>query len=813
MSFDRISRILCVFSVLAPLCVARAVPGRYILELTGEPVATRIEREAGVRRGFKADLRGALAVATRAKVRREQEHVRSVLASRNVKVLDSVDTVSNALLVELPDSEAEHLKSIPGVARVHQQHYYKRMLDRAVQIQHATDVWAQIGFANAGLGVKVAVLDTGIDSTHPAFQDPSIPPLSGFPQINNERDRQYTNNKIIVARSYVNLLPNRDSDLSVRDRFGHGTATSMIAVGAQNTGPLATITGMAPKAYLGMYKITGTPGLNDDSTDGVSLKAIDDAVSDGMDVINYSFGADLYGPVEEDVVVDAFNRAANRGVISVVSGGNAGPGADTIGSPAISSAVISVGAISNDRIFAGSATVEGIGRFLAVPGYGPAPSTPVVGALVDVAKLDPDNLACRALPANSLRGKIGFVQRQPEVCSTATKLQNLQRAGAAAALLYQPEGEDLFAPFTGTSLASVTVSYPDGIRLGQALGTSAEPSASLDFSLVAQRLDFSTLSSFSSIGPVVNGPIKPDLVAVGANVYTATQSLDRTGDMYDASRYVLIDGTSFSAPMVAGAAALLKGARPGLTAAQYSSLLVNNAAIFMGGTAKPARVNQAGTGLLDVAAAYRGTVSMLPTSLQFGTAGYVTNLSQMLTLTNVGRERETYILSVTPRDTGLPVPELAARSVTLSPGQSQAVRVSFPAALLPSGAYEGFVRVQGSVSGAESRIVYSYTVPGSPKTIQVVYSDVSDTVGTFVTYAILFRVLDENGVALTKDVEPKATAISGGGEAVSVLLRDQIIPGSWMVVVRMGRDPGPNVFRISIGSATADVTIEGVAQP
>src|SRR4029078_7121749 len=133
-----------------------------------------------------------------------------------------------------------------------------------------------------------------IDQTHAAFQDPAMTVPDGYPK----GDGAFTNNKVIVARSYVDKLApgdrtadySRPDDLSARDHSGHGTAVAMIAAGAANTGPLATITGIAPKAWLGSYKVFGTPGVND-YADPVIPQALQDAFADGMDVVVMAFGA------------------------------------------------------------------------------------------------------------------------------------------------------------------------------------------------------------------------------------------------------------------------------------------------------------------------------------------------------------------------------------------------------------------------------------------------------------------------------------------------------------------------------------------
>ena len=153
----------------------------------------------------------------------------------------------------------------------------------------------------------------------------------GFPHVNADSDMAYTSNKVIVARSYASLFAARDPDPSASDHSGHGTATSMAAAGVTNAGPLATIAGVAPKAWLGSYKVFGSPGVNDGATESAVLKALDDAVSDGMDVINLSLGSDLTPLPANDPEVAAVERASALGVIVVVASGNNGPDPATVG--------------------------------------------------------------------------------------------------------------------------------------------------------------------------------------------------------------------------------------------------------------------------------------------------------------------------------------------------------------------------------------------------------------------------------------------------------------------------------------------------
>jgi len=319
------------------------------------------------------------------------------------------------------------------------------------------------------------------------------------------------------------------------------------------------------------------------------LSAIDDATADGMDVISLSLGSDVAVRFADDPEVTALEHAASLGIVVVASAGNNGPDPGTIGSPANGPSVIAVGASNNDREFAASVVVGGGSPLVAIPGSGPAPSAPVSGRLVDVATLDSSGMACSVLPSGSLTGSIAFILRG--VCTFEQKLNNVQAAGAIGGLVYTDQARpDPTTMGTGAAtLPAEMISYADGVAVKQQLQSPAQ--ATLTFTLGPAYVNPARLADFSAEGPNVDLSIKPDLVAVGENLYMATQKLDPKGEMYSADGYTIQQGTSFSAPIVAGAAALLKAARPGLSAAQYRSLLVNTAdpASLVPGT--PARAN------------------------------------------------------------------------------------------------------------------------------------------------------------------------------------------------------------------------------
>ncbi len=791
----------CAFLICASwLFAANTVPNRYIVELTNEPVAVHVARSP-VHGPVRALIRGTAASRQRALIRAEQSSARREIQRRGGTVAGAVENVENALLVRIPDAQAAQLASIPGVRRVYPVRTFHLLLDHALPLHRVPDAWTQVGPANAGAGIKIGFIDTGVDIGHPGFVDAGFTAPSGFPVADTPADLAYTNNKVIVARSYASYFVNPDPDPSAADHVGHGTATAMAAAGILNTGPLATISGVAPEAYIGSYKVFGSPGVNDNASEDAILQAIDDAVVDGMDIINLSLGGDESPRLADDLEAQALENAAALGVIVVAAAGNNGPNPMTVASPGDAPDVIAVGASNNDRLFAASVLAPAGGAVMAQPGSGANSATPIAATLMDVSTLDQSGLACSALPRNSLANAIALIFRGN--CTFESKLDNAQAAGAVGAIVYDNVQEDLVLMGVGAAtLPAEFVSNSDGLSLKSQAGGQA----TLQFTLSPFYTDPATIAGFSAQGPTVDLAVKPDLLAVGENMYTATQKLDPQGELYSPDGYGVEQGTSFSAPLVAGAAALVKAARPGLTAAQYRSLLINSADPASSGPGVPATVQQGGAGLLDVLAAVNATAAVAPVSLSFNGSA-----SQTLTLWNVDVAPDTFQISVVPTN-GAPAPQLPYASVQLDTGASVSISVQFPTDGLAPGDYEGYIDIEGSHSGVTARIPYWYAVPsGRPQAITVLYNAGDNgplPAGSRQSQAVDFRITDSSGLVVNS-VQPVVTAISGGGRVMSVDSIDIVVPGAWSTTVRLGATPGDNVFQIQAGSVTATVTITG----
>lgn len=737
------------------------VPDRYILELAGEPSG-----------GIKA---GRLAA-----IRDQHSKVRAAARQAGAEVLDTLENVANAVVVRSTDPD--RLRQIPGVVAVHPVPIYKPLLDRAVLLQKVTDAWAAIGGqANAGRGIKIGIIDTGIQMTHAAFQDNSLPELDGFPKVNQSTDSTLTNRKVVVARNYGSGL----GAGSANDTKGHGTAVAMVAAGVTNTGPFGAITGIAPKAYLGNYKVF--PDDEEGAPLDLVLRALEDAVADGMDIVNLSLGGQPARRSEEDFFVRAVERAISSGVIVVVAAGNEGPDLNTIASPATAPNAISVGSARNDRVFAASVRVDSTQQaFIAALGNGAQPAQPVTGALDDVARLDPTGLACSALDSQSLQGRIALILRG--TCTFEEKLNNAQGAGAIGAVIYTNDRPVSSMDVASARLPAMMVANTDGLALKQQIESGIE--VTMNFRQTAVGVDPNGVSSLSSRGPSSSGGIKPDLLGVGSNVSTAA-----AGEL-SSNGYSVESGTSLSSPMVAGAAALLKAARPGLSSDQYRSLLVNSAADFIG------TVQQTGGGLLDMSASLRSTVAASPVSLSFGIGGDTVNAVRTLRVTNLGAQTDTF--SLTPVSAMGLTPSLSTTSLTLDAGQSAEVEVRLDGS--QSGQSLGTVQIRGTQSDVGTHVPFWYATP-SNRTEAITILEAAGSAPRNTSTGVRFRITDASGVPVTE--KPEVTAVEGNGRVRSVDSIDSEYPGVWSLSVQLGPVAGINTYRIGSGGHTLDFSITG----
>ena len=252
--------------------------------------------------------------------------------------------VLNGFAVVVPQGRVRRLEDVPGVARVWPSVSYHTLLDRTPQLIGAPTVWGPT-LATAGQGMKIGIIDDGIDQTHPFFSPSGYSYPDGFPK----GQLAYTTPKVIVARAFA---PVGTTHAGARLPFDpgnseHGTHVAGIAAG--NNGTVTAngfrLSGIAPRAYLGNYKALSVPsefGLNGNAPELAA--AVEAAVSDGMDVVNLSLGETDIEPTR-DLLVRALNAAADAGVVSTTAAGNSGElGAGAIDSPGSAAKTIAAAA-------------------------------------------------------------------------------------------------------------------------------------------------------------------------------------------------------------------------------------------------------------------------------------------------------------------------------------------------------------------------------------------------------------------------------------------------------------------------------------
>jgi minor extracellular serine protease Vpr len=754
---------------------AQLAPNRYTLLLNDPPVAERFAR--------REEMMSAAGSAYRAQLEARQRTVMADLASRKIQVNGSTATLLNAIFVTAPASRVSEMLGVPGVAGVRPMHRFKPNLNAATQLMNAPAAWNTVGGqSNAGKGIKIAILDSGIDQTHPAFQDSSLPMPAGFPKCdagNQPVCSNFTNNKVVVARSYVRQAamanvtdPNNPAaqsqpdDYTPRDRVGHGTATASAAAANQNTGTV-TFTGMAPKAYLGNYKVEGSPGVNDGATDDVLILAITDAFNDGMDVASLSFGAmALTGGTDTgaacglpmgqpcDPLAAAFEAAAQKGLVITAAVGNAGSDAfnnfnenypyfNSISSPASAPSVIGVGATINSHVLTPTVSVNDPSAPANVKGLTAQPSDAFfypslfganTGTLVDITQLGNDGYACSALPAGSLNGAYALIQRGN--CDFSVKATNAQNAGAVGIVFYMADSSALFGPTGLTFLGpAVMISNSDGVNLKNYIDGRSNQMVTID--LAGAETSLSTinsqqqlsppvaqnqLASYSSFGPAPDGSIKPDLVATGgadldaitgSGVYMAAQNYDPNGELYSVNRYAAADGTSLATPLAAGAAALVKQAHPKYTVAQIKSALTNSSAqdTTLDDFGLSVNVQGVGAGRLDAGAAVAATVGVQPATISFGylKTGTTLPIKKPLIVTNPGSAAVTLSVAVvaSAAATGATV-AVDQTSLAVPAGGSATLNVTLSGSVPAPGAYDGRVTMQAS--GVSVHVPYLFLI-------------------------------------------------------------------------------------------------------
>ncbi|KAI8075789.1 peptidase S8/S53 domain-containing protein [Gilbertella persicaria] len=539
-----------------------------------------------------------------------------------------------------------------------------------------------------GKGIKVGIIDTGVDYMHPALGGcfgPNCRVAYGYDFVGDA----YTGEN----------LPMPDQD--PRDNCnGHGTHVAGI-IGAKD----AHFTGVAPDVILGAYRIFGCSGS---SADDVIMKAMEAAYLDGMDIINLSLGDIGWPESPSSLLAD---ELALRGMVVCAAAGNEGEkGMFEVGAPSLGEHALSIASVDNGFVLSHTFQLNNM-----TIGY-----TTATGKVFDIgeAQIVPTstflaaNDACNPLQLD-LKGKVALVNRGG--CMFSRKIMHAANAGAVGVLIYN-NAPGPITPSVSEHAATIEyggISYQDGNLLFQHISQDKAVFSPQDVSFPVPTAGF--ISDFSSWGLGPDLSLKPDLSAPGGQMYS-TYPLDL-------GSYATLSGTSMASPYVAGIVALLQESRGGnraISAQEVRTMLLNNGHPFGLFDHKQHldSVARQGAGLVDVYRAITTDTFITPEQIRLNDIDHgAANHEYTLTIKNNGRMATEYTIGHVVASSAQAYQSLANTLLPLSKpamltngseAQVQApatvlvqaneqknitVRITPPTQALPPSIYSGYITV------------------------------------------------------------------------------------------------------------------------
>ncbi|HSK33986.1 MAG TPA: S8 family serine peptidase, partial [Propionicimonas sp.] len=586
---------------------SRVIPGRYLVETVATPLS---------RGGSRLSNQSASKVTA------------SATTAAGAKVGTSYSELWSGVSVTATEAQIRVIAQSPSVKAVYPvlRVDLPKTTKSATSVSSALDQISALGVAGQdGTGIKVGVIDTGID-----YNNPDLGGGSSFPTT-----------RVAYGYDFVGDDYNGDNtaipDANPDDCEGHGTHVAGI-IGAGGSGDGDSTTGVAPNAILGAYRVFGCEGGTDTE---IILKALTKAKADKMDVVNLSLGSDFDSwPSYPDAVAVA--NLAKAGVVVAVAAGNSGDtGLFSAGSPAVGAGIISVASYEGEKIKSRAISVGGAKyAYTAVDGTSDAPADNSTTLELKVAS----NLeGCTAISAVDSTTAL-LIKRG--TCDFRVKVQNAIAAGAGAAVIYNNvPGLDSFTAVSETdpvalSIPAVSIGGTQGQTLAAALTSVTPIDPTMTWMAVQADLvnpDAGQISTFSSAGLAADLSLVPTIAAPGAKIYS-TLPVEQGG-------HGNLSGTSMATPFIAGTAAVMLQVKPTLKGhpADLSKLLYNTAAPVMKNTelntAKPEGVFRQGSGLVNLTRALAAKVTASPSTIKLSDG---TSQTVSISLTNKTASTLTY---------------------------------------------------------------------------------------------------------------------------------------------------------------------------
>lgn len=510
------------------------------------------------------------AQSTERKLERARKAVKSQLATKldDVEVRYEYTTVFNGLSVEADYADLETIQDLPGVKDAYVSQVYQ-LIEPVNETKLADSVPSigggisqQTGYT--GKGMVVAILDTGLDTSHEAFQND----VNGAKYTINDIQAKILNNKLHAGEISVDSVYKSskipfaydysEPDTNVAGGNSHGTHVAGI-VGANG----GKVTGVAPDAQLMILKIFSDDGSG--AYDSDILAALDDAVMLGVDAINMSLGMTAgFSQAAEAKMQQVYQRVKNAGISLMCAAGNeysssyksasgtdlplaSNPDNGAVASPSTYDAALSVASMNN---------VKATAPYLLVGDRKIRYSDPAETASKQIASLNGryEYVACGVgattdFTGKALPGKVALIQRageeNGEILTFAQKEANAKAAGAKAVIIYDNVEGDLVNMSTDGNIPAVFISKADG----EAMLAASDKHVSFSKSYLAQFQDAYSgkMSDFSSWGVTPDLKLKPEITAPGGDIYSTLP-----GGLYGS-----MSGTSMASPHMAGAAVVM----------------------------------------------------------------------------------------------------------------------------------------------------------------------------------------------------------------------------------------------------------------
>ena len=665
-----------------------------------EPAVAELNAQSMEATGSFASPEAQRAQAQR--VSAQHSRFKPQITGRGLEILSAQRVGANGFRVKGRPADIAALRSMPGVRSVAPVKVHRKDNAESVPWIGAPAVWAAVG---RGEGVKIGIIDSGIDYTHAAFggsgnpsdyagNNPSIVEPGSFPTAKVKGGYDFAGPT--YNADDPESMPQPDPD--PLDGDGHGSHVAGTAAGIGVSGSVGA--GVAPGAALYALKVFGDVAGSTDMTSLAIEWAMDPNgdgdMSDHLDVINMSLGAP-FGEPDDPSSISA-NNAAAVGIIVVISAGNEGDIPYITGAPGVASSAISTAANNpGGRIvtrFNVTAPPAVAGRYPSLEGAGPvtfAELGTVAGPLVPSV---PANACAPLTNAAAVSGKIALVIRG--ACDFTVKYLNVQAAGARAIVVYNdgtaPDRIDpliMGADDPNITIPGLMIGYP----IGAQLATTPNVTVSIDQGLDPTLDD--KITGFSSRGPGHGGStFKPDLSAPGENIVSAGVG-EGTGG-------ATLSGTSMASPHVAGAAALLRQKHRKLNQAAIKALLQNST--VNANSSGDTDLMRQGVGALRVDRAVALTSYASPAGVSFGRLNPLTQISrtERVRLKNLGSSRRNFSVTHVAHNT-YPGVEVKCPSNVRVGGQDVApfqIELKFnPATSWRQGIFDNAVISQTEVDG------------------------------------------------------------------------------------------------------------------